>query len=135
MIACGEYSSFRIKGIEFLPQNLFFYPLIFATRCRRPLIFQTINFVRSNSIRLKYERFPPSGWKDNLIICYEGGVTLQQDSRVWCDEFRESWVWWWSRGTPTFSQVYSFSTTISLIILSLQKEKMDFFCFQNKKLE
>ena len=32
---------------------------IFATQCLRPWIFQTLNSVRSNSLSLKYQRFPP----------------------------------------------------------------------------
>ena len=35
-----------------------------ATRFSRPLIFQTINSGRSNSLSLKYQRFTPSGCKD-----------------------------------------------------------------------
>ena len=35
-----------------------------ATRFPRPLIFQTINSGRSNSLSLKYQRFKPSGCKD-----------------------------------------------------------------------
>ena len=35
-----------------------------ATCFPRPLIFQTINSVRSNSLRLKYQRSKPSGCKD-----------------------------------------------------------------------
>ena len=31
--------------------------------CFRPLIFQTMNSVRSNSLSLKYQRFTPSGGK------------------------------------------------------------------------
>ena len=49
----------RCKGIESLPQTLIFY--IFATKCRRSLIFQTINSARANNLSLKYLRFPPSG--------------------------------------------------------------------------
>ena len=37
---------------------------IFATRCCRPLIFQTMFFVRSNNLSLKYQRFTPLGYKD-----------------------------------------------------------------------
>ena len=39
-------------------------PLSFATLCRRPLIFQTMNYVRSNSQSLKYQRFTPSYYTD-----------------------------------------------------------------------
>ena len=33
--------------------------LIFATRCRRPKIFQTLNYVRSNNLSFYYQRFTP----------------------------------------------------------------------------
>ena len=36
-------------------------PYIFATQCRRPQIFQTMNSVRSNNISLKYQSFTLSG--------------------------------------------------------------------------
>ena len=42
----------------------FFYPCIFAIRSRRHLSFQTMNFVRSNNINLKYCRFTSAGCKD-----------------------------------------------------------------------
>ena len=45
---------------------LFLY--IFATQCRSHFIFQTINFVRSNNLSLKYQRHTPSGCKDIEII-------------------------------------------------------------------
>ena len=37
---------------------------IFATQCSKPLIFQTMNFVRSNTTCLKYLRLTPSGCMD-----------------------------------------------------------------------
>ena len=37
---------------------------LFATQCFRPLIFQTMNYVRSNGSSLKYQRFASSGCKD-----------------------------------------------------------------------
>ena len=37
---------------------------ISATKCRRQLIYQTMNFSRSNNLRLKYLRFSPSGCQD-----------------------------------------------------------------------
>ena len=59
------------KGNEFFPQTLNFFLNILATRCRRPLIFQTINYVRSSSVSLKYRRFTPSGYKDKGFIKFE----------------------------------------------------------------
>ena len=44
------------KGIEFSPQTLFSNFNIIATQCRRPLIFQTMNDVRSKNGTLKYQR-------------------------------------------------------------------------------
>ena len=40
-------------------------------QCRRPWVFQTDNFVRSNNFNLKYQRFTPSGWKDKGIRNFE----------------------------------------------------------------
>ena len=51
-----------VKGTEFLPQTQI--PYIFATRCRRPFIFPTINSVRLRILSFKYQRFTPSCGKD-----------------------------------------------------------------------
>ena len=40
---------------------------IFATRWRRPLIFQIMISVRSNNLSLKYQRFKPLGSKDYIF--------------------------------------------------------------------
>ena len=37
---------------------------IFVIKCRRPLIFQTMNSVRWKNQSLKYQRFPPTGGKN-----------------------------------------------------------------------
>ena len=47
------------NGNEYLPQTLTFNSHNLAIHSPRPLIFQTMNSVRSNS--LKYQRFTPSG--------------------------------------------------------------------------
>ena len=45
--------------------NLYFSNLyIFATQCRRPLIFQTMNSVRPNNLSLKQQRFTSSDCED-----------------------------------------------------------------------
>ena len=57
-----------IKAIEFLSQTLIFLsryhcnPMLY-----RPLIFQTMNYVRSNNHNLKYQRFTSSDRKDVWI--------------------------------------------------------------------
>ena len=63
----------NVKGIEFLQQILIFNAYIFtiATRCCRPLIFQTINSVRSKSLSLKYQRFTPSCCKNIEMRTFE----------------------------------------------------------------
>ena len=48
-------------GIESFPQTLNFYSLI--SNVVQPLLFKTLNSVRSNYLSLKYQRFTPSGWK------------------------------------------------------------------------
>jgi len=60
-----------VKGNEFLPQTLTFSPYILGTRCRRSLIFQTMNSVRSNILSLKYHRFTPFSCKDIGIRKFE----------------------------------------------------------------
>ena len=44
---------------------------IFATQCRRPLIFQTINSATAYNLSLKYLRFTPSGSIDIGIGKFE----------------------------------------------------------------
>ena len=36
---------------------------VFATRCRRPSLFQTMNSVREKNLNLNHQRFAPSGGK------------------------------------------------------------------------
>jgi len=62
-----------MKGIEFLTQTLSdFLIYIFANQCIiSSFIFQTMNSVRSNNIRLKYHRFTPSGCKGLGIRKFE----------------------------------------------------------------
>ena len=59
------------KENEFLRQTMNFFPNILATRCRRPLIFQTLNYVRSSSQSLKYRRFKLLDCKDKGIRKFE----------------------------------------------------------------
>ena len=44
---------------------------IFATQCRRPKIFQTMIYIRSNNLSLKYKRFTLSGCEDIWIRKFE----------------------------------------------------------------
>ena len=39
----------------------------FATQCRSPKIFQTMNSVRSNNVSLKYKKPTPSGCKFEFV--------------------------------------------------------------------
>ena len=66
------------KGIEFLSQTLYFSNSYNLTiRFPRPLIFHTINSIRSNSLRLKCQRFTPSGCKDKGARKYEFVAKIQ----------------------------------------------------------
>ena len=42
---------------NFLSRTLIFLSIYRCTHCCRPLIFQNMSFVRSNSLSLKYQRF------------------------------------------------------------------------------
>ena len=55
----------------------FSYTYIFATQSRRPQIIQTMNYVKSNSISLKYQGFPPSDSQDIGIRKFEFVVKTQ----------------------------------------------------------
>ena len=57
----------RVKGIEFCHKQWFSNLNIFATQCRRPLIFQTTNSARWNNLSLKYQRFSPLDCKNKGI--------------------------------------------------------------------
>ena len=50
-----SYTLLQHKGNEFC-HNLYFLTTILTIRFRRPLIFQTMNSVRSKSLNLKYQR-------------------------------------------------------------------------------
>ena len=58
------YMNFRIKELSFCHKLYFSNLYIFATQCRRPVIFQTMNSVRPNNLSLKYQRFTSSDFKD-----------------------------------------------------------------------
>ena len=66
----SRFFSCIIQPKSFSKELSFYHKLRFlnsynlATRFSRPLIFQTINYGRSNSQSLKYQRFTPSGCKD-----------------------------------------------------------------------
>ena len=44
---------------------------MFATQCRRPKIFQTMNFLRSNNLSMKYQRITSYGCKNIGIRKFE----------------------------------------------------------------
>ena len=60
-----------LKELSLCHKLKFSNPNIFATQCRRPQIFQTMNSVRSNSVSLKYQRPTPSGCKDIGVRKFE----------------------------------------------------------------
>ena len=61
-----QKTAFHMKVRNIIKEFKFWFsnPNIFAMRGCRPLIFQTINFVRSNMLSLKYQRFTLWGCKD-----------------------------------------------------------------------
>ena len=59
--------SDTVKELSFCHKLWFSYPYIFAFQCRRPKIFQTMNYFRSNNDSLKYYRLKPSCCKEIAI--------------------------------------------------------------------
>ena len=55
------------KELSLCHKLRFSNPVICTTQSRRPLIFQTMNSVRSNNLSLKYQRFTPSSCRDIVI--------------------------------------------------------------------
>ena len=62
MVVRHFYPSLEI--IRLCHKLWFSNPYIFATKCGRLKIFQTMNFVRQFILNVKYKRFTPSGYKD-----------------------------------------------------------------------
>ena len=66
---------FQAKELSFCHKLWFSYPYIFAFQCRRPKIFQTMNYFRWNNDSLKYHRLTPSCckyiaiWKSEFLVC------------------------------------------------------------------
>ena len=70
----GVLEGFKQRKLSSCHKLKFANLYIFATRCRRTLIFQIKNSVRSNRLSLNYQRFAPSRYKDieglyNLSLC------------------------------------------------------------------
>ena len=48
------------KELSLCHKLCFSNPYIFATHCRKPLTFQTMNSIKSNNLSLKFQRVTPS---------------------------------------------------------------------------
>ena len=59
------------KGIESLPYTLIFSSIYLFNPMSYPFLFQTMNYVTSNSLSLKYQRFTASGLKNIRIRKFE----------------------------------------------------------------
>ena len=67
----AELPSAGSMELSFCHKLKFSKPYVFANQCRRPLIFQTLNFVRSKNLSLKYQRTTPSVCNDIGIGKFE----------------------------------------------------------------
>ena len=76
------------RGIMSSHKLWFSNPYIFATHWRRPWIFPTMNYIRSNNLSLKWQRFTPSGWKD---------IWIRQFKFVSKTQFLWKYSWWCSK--------------------------------------
>ena len=68
-------SVLQMNGV--LATNSDFLIPFFATQCCRPLVFQTMNSVRSNNLSLKYQRFSPSYNKNKGIRLFQNLAKTQ----------------------------------------------------------
>ena len=59
------------KELSFCHKLKFSNPFIFANQCCGPLIFQTLNYVRSTDVSLKYQKCTPSSCKDIVMKKFE----------------------------------------------------------------
>ena len=59
------------QKLRFCHKLWFSNPYIFPIQCGRPLIFQSMNYVRSNNLSLKYQMFTPTGCKDIEIWTFK----------------------------------------------------------------
>ena len=85
--------NLKQKELSFCHKLWFSNSYNLGTHFPRPLIFQTINYVSSNSLSLKYQRFTPSGCKDigikNVILSKNSIPLIQtclnyQCNRLFC---------------------------------------------------
>ena len=60
-----------VKELSICHKRRFSIPFIFSIQYRKHYIFQTMNFVRSNYLSLKYQSYTPSGCKDIGIRKFE----------------------------------------------------------------
>ena len=67
----------RIKDLSLSHKLWFSNPYIWATQYCRPWIFQTMNSVRSNNIRLTCQRCTLQGFKDIGIRIFDFGAKTQ----------------------------------------------------------
>ena len=74
LFCCKIAHRFRVlslKELSLCHKLWIFNPCIFATQCRRPWIFQTMNSIRSNNLSLKYHRFTTSTSKDIEVYIFD----------------------------------------------------------------
>ena len=59
--------------------NKLWYSNPISTHCCRPLIFQTMNYVRLNDPSLKYQRFTSTSCRDVANVCGKNSIFLSSD--------------------------------------------------------
>ena len=64
---------------------------VFATKCDflTPIYLQTMNCVKSNNLRLKYQRFTASGCSDIMIRKFEFVATKKREIMLWISHLTE----------------------------------------------
>ena len=72
-----NYFADILKGFESSPQSVIYQSHYLCNTMLYNLLFQTINFVMSNNLSLKYQRYTPSGSKDIRIKKFEFVAKIQ----------------------------------------------------------
>ena len=72
-----NYFADILKGFDSSPQSVIYQSHYLCNQMLYTLIFQTINFVMSNNLSLKYQRFTTSGSKDIGINKFEFVTKIQ----------------------------------------------------------
>ena len=107
------------KELRLCHKLWFSNPYIITTKCRRPFIFQTVNYVKPNNWSLKFHKFTPTGCKYIRIRTFEFVAKTQF---LQCHNSQD-WIWImyiWLKITNLARQIMS----IKWLVLKICKNRI-----------